>query len=289
MNSSENIHKPVLLNEVLEALSSDSAVNCFVDCTLGGGGHLRAYLEKFERPKKIYAFDQDIKVLSETSKKFEEEVSIQFIHDNFSSFAQHIQLPVDRVLVDLGVSSFQLDDPERGFSFQKDGPLDMRMNTSKGQTASEWLSQVGEKELADTIFTYGQERRSRLIARRIVTERKSRRISSTKELVECLGFKLDSKNRMGRHPLTKVFQAIRIFINDELNHLESFLEQIPAAMAPGGRLAIISFQSMEDRLVKHRLKGRLKPVNKKVIMASEEESSNNPRSRSAKLRIYSRD
>jgi len=289
LNNLTPAHLPVLLEEVLEALQCEAPVSCYADFTLGGGGHLAAFLKSQPHPKTIYAFDQDLQILNQTKLRFSKTDAIHFVHDNFSNFESTINQPIDRALVDLGVSSFQLDDPLRGFSFQKDGPLDMRMNTSKGMTAAEWISETDEKSMADAIFQYAEERRARLIARRIVAERKKRKIETTKDLVESLGFQLSSKNRQGRHPLTKLFQAIRIAVNDELGHLERFLDRIPERLSPGGRLAIISFHSIEDRIVKHRLRSRLKSVHKKVIVASPEEMKLNPRSRSAKLRIYERE
>jgi 16S rRNA (cytosine1402-N4)-methyltransferase len=191
----------------------------------------------------------------------------------------------DRVLLDLGVSSMQLDRPERGFSFMADGPLDMRMDTSAPTTAAEWLASVSEQELADTIFALGDERHSRRIARRIVEARRRTPIRRTAQLADLVAGALPPAARHGRiHPATRTFQAIRMLVNDEMGELERGLAAAVDCLAVGGRLAVISFHSHEDRLVKHFLRAHCDVVTKKPIEASLDEVRDNPRARSAKLR-----
>jgi 16S rRNA (cytosine1402-N4)-methyltransferase len=195
----------------------------------------------------------------------------------------------DRIAIDLGVSSFQLDQAERGFSFQKKGPLDMRMNPEEGQPAWEKLLQVTEKELADIFYFFGEEPRARAFARRWMTIRKTAKIRTTEDFVQAFGHRLDSKDPKGRHPLTRIFQGIRIWVNDEFGQIDRAMELLPQRLKPGGRLGVITFHSLEDRKVKSGLRGKLIPVNKKVIVASDQERSENPRARSAKLRVYERE
>lgn len=270
----------------MEHLSWSSSSEIVVDLTVGGGGHLEALLKACPRPLKVYAVDRDPYALERAKSKLEGFPDIIYLHERFDLALKKIPETPTRLLADLGVSSFQLDNAVRGFSFREEGPLDMRMDTTRGITAREWLEGVSEKGLSDILWEFGEEKRSRVLARRFVHERKSRPLATTKDLVECFGYRLDSRDPRGHHPLTRVFQAIRIYVNEEFQALQSLLEEIPTRMAVGGRLAIITFHSLEDRLVKWSLRDRLKPVNKKVIIASEEESDANPRSRSAKLRVY---
>ncbi|PIR22770.1 MAG: 16S rRNA (cytosine(1402)-N(4))-methyltransferase [Deltaproteobacteria bacterium CG11_big_fil_rev_8_21_14_0_20_45_16] len=279
-------HLPVLQDEILQLFSWKGPISSYADLTLGGGGHLKLLLEAAPLPKRIIAFDRDLQILERTRSTLSKHFAIEYFHENFDQFAEKTSGQFDRIFLDLGVSSFQLDDSTRGFSFQRDGPLDMRMDPSRGQSAWEWLESVEEKELADVLYRFGEEGRSRVHARKLVHERQTKEIRTTKAFVEALGFRLDSKDHHGKHPLTRVFQGIRIFINDELGSLERCLESLPQKLAPGGRLAIISFHSLEDRAVKWSLRGKLAAVNKKVIQANKKEMADNPRARSAKLRIY---
>lgn len=279
-------HQSVLLKESLELMAWDRPGLKIADLTLGLGGHLEAFLKNFPKPSEVWAFDQDPEALSLAKQRLKDFPDIHFVHANFESLREHCSIRFDRIFVDLGVSSLQLDEPERGFSFRKEGPLDMRMDPSRGRPAWQLLAEVREPELVQILREYGEERRAPVYARRWVRERKKGAIRRTEDFVEALGHRLDSKMPNGMHPLTKVFQAIRIWTNREMDVLDSLLEQVPSWLNKNGRLGIISFHSLEDRRVKWSLKGRLKPLHKKVIQASDEERAQNPRSRSAKLRVY---
>ncbi|MFO5439128.1 MAG: 16S rRNA (cytosine(1402)-N(4))-methyltransferase RsmH, partial [Dolichospermum sp.] len=209
---------------------------------------------------------------------------VNFIHSNFANY-QFLESTYHGILADLGVSSYHLDHPERGFSFRNTANLDMRMNQQQSLTAGDIINEWDEKELADIFFKYGEERLSRKIARRIV---ENRPFNTTTELANAIAYSVPPKYRYGRiHPATRVFQALRIAVNDELNVLETLIEKAPTALTPGGKIAIISFHSLEDRIVKHGLRNLpfLRILTKKPIMATEAEIKENPRSRSAKLRI----
>ena len=277
-------HSSILVDEICEYLSWEG-IDRLVDLTVGGGGHLEALLRRFPRPREIIAFDQDPAALAAAQKRLKDFEPIRWVHSNFRHLSKHIEGPVDRLVVDLGVSSHQLDSADRGFSFQKEGPLDMRMNPTDGEPVWKWLMRCGEEELAQILWVYGEERASRRLARRWV-ERRHPGIQTTTGFVEALGFELGSKDRTGRHPLTRVFQALRIHINQEVQALEELLDQIPLKLQKSGRAAILTFHSLEDREVKWRLRGKLKALNKKVIIAKEGELKANPRARSAKLRCF---
>ncbi len=280
-----NNHLPVLLNEVLEHLAWDHSKG-LLDLTCGGGGHLKALLDRFSTPERILAVDQDESSLERCKKRLQ-QWPIQYKHANFRSITGAEDGQFDRILVDLGVSSFQLDDADRGFSFQKVGPLDMRMDSSARETAEDLLMRCGEKELADILWNYGDEKFSRKIAKIWVNERrKLKRPLTTEDFVRTLGFELHSKTQKGRHPLTKVFQALRMWVNDEMGALEEMLNHLSDLLLPGGRVGIITFHSLEDRQVKWQLKGKLTPLMKKPIIPQPTEERDNPRARSAKLRVY---
>ncbi len=279
-------HQSVLLEEVCEALAFSGPDHVVVDLTLGGGGHLFELLKRNPQPKRAYGLDRDTYALAKAKERLKEFSFVEFIHARFDDWPKYVAEAPTRMVADLGVSSFQLDEAERGFSFRKLGPLDMRMDQSRGMTASEFLKSAREEEISDILWKYGEEKRSRVYARKIVHERKSRALETTQDFVELLGFSLESRDRQGQHPLTRVFQAIRIHVNQEFEALENLLKSLPERLAPGGRVAIISFHSLEDRIVKWTLRDRLSAINKKVIVASEEEQKSNPRSRSAKLRVY---
>ena len=256
----------------------------YLDLTVGGGGHSRLILETAE-DVKVTCVDQDedaLKAAKENLAEFGDRV--KFIHSNFANY-QFIENSYDGILADLGVSSYHLDNPERGFSFRNTANLDMRMNQQQSLTAGDIINEWDEKELADIFFKYGEERLSRRIARRIVEKRP---FDTTTELANAIAYSVPPKYRHGRiHPATRVFQALRIAVNDELKVLETLIEKAPNALIPGGRIAIISFHSLEDRPVKHGLRNSdsLRVLTKKPIIATEEEIKQNPRSRSAKLRI----
>ncbi|GAA6622459.1 16S rRNA (cytosine(1402)-N(4))-methyltransferase RsmH [Scytonema sp. NUACC26] len=279
-------HIPVLSQEVVEGLAVRPEGH-YLDATVGGGGHSRLILESAP-DVRLTALDQDEDALSAAKKElavFEERV--QFIHVNFSAY-EFPENTFDGIIADLGVSSYHLDTPERGFSFRREASLDMRMDKRQSLTAADVINEWDEAELANIFFKYGEERLSRRIARRIVEQRP---FQTTTELATAIASSVPGKYRHGRiHPATRVFQALRIAVNDELKALETFLTKAPNALVPGGRIAIISFHSLEDRIVKHSLRGSslLQVLTKKPITATEEEISNNPRARSAKLRIAER-
>jgi len=276
-------HIPVLSQEVITGLNIQPGGN-YLDLTVGGGSHSRLILETGE-DVKVTCVDQDedaLKAAKENLSEFGDRV--KFIHSNFANY-QFIENSYDGILADLGVSSYHLDNPERGFSFRNTANLDMRMNQQQSLTAGDIINEWDEKELADIFFKYGEERLSRRIARRIVEKRP---FDTTTELANAIAYSVPPKYRHGRiHPATRVFQALRIAVNDELKALETLIEKAPNALIPGGRIAIISFHSLEDRPVKHGLRNSplLRILTKKPIIATEEEIKQNPRSRSAKLRI----
>ena len=276
-------HIPVLSQEVITGLNIQPGGN-YLDLTVGGGGHSRLILETAE-DVKVTCVDQDedaLKAAKENLSEFGDRVN--FIHSNFANY-QFIENSYDGILADLGVSSYHLDNPERGFSFRNTANLDMRMNQQQSLTAGDIINEWDEKELADIFFKYGEERLSRRIARRIIEKRP---FDTTTELANAIAYSVPPKYRHGRiHPATRVFQALRIAVNDELKVLETLIEKAPNALIPEGRIAIISFHSLEDRPVKHGLRNSplLRILTKKPIIATEEEIKQNPRSRSAKLRI----
>ncbi|ABA22804.1 methyltransferase [Trichormus variabilis ATCC 29413] len=276
-------HLPVLPQEVVTGLAVRSGGH-YLDATVGGGGHSRLILEAAP-DVRLTAVDQDGDALTAAKKELAEfGEQVKFVRSNFAAY----EFPVasfDGVLADLGVSSYHLDTPERGFSFRHQANLDMRMDQRQSLSAADVINDWDEVELANIFFKYGEERLSRRIARRIVEKRP---FHTTTELAEAIASSVPPKYRYARiHPATRVFQALRIVVNDELKSLETFLEKAPKALVPGGRIAIISFHSLEDRLVKHGLRNSpsLKVLTKKPIIATEAEIANNPRSRSAKLRI----
>jgi 16S rRNA (cytosine1402-N4)-methyltransferase len=279
-------HIPVLSQEVIAGLAVRPGGN-YLDLTVGGGGHSRLILEVAD-DVKITAVDQDTDALTAAQQNLSEFGDrVKFIHSNFANYAFPANT-YDGILADLGVSSYHLDQPERGFSFRNAANLDMRMNQQQSLTAADVINDWDEKELADIFFKYGEERLSRRIARRIV---ENRPFQTTTELANAIAYSVPPKYRHGRiHPATRVFQALRIVVNDELNVLETLIEKAPLALVPSGRIVIISFHSLEDRLVKHGLRNSpmLKVLTKKPIIAGEEEISQNVRSRSAKLRIAER-
>ena len=276
-------HIPVLSQEVITGLNIQPGEH-YLDLTVGGGGHSRLILETAE-DVKITALDQDEDALNAAKENLAEFGNrVKFIHSNFANY-QFPENTYHGILADLGVSSYHLDNPERGFSFRNPANLDMRMNQQQSLTAGDIINEWGEKELADIFFKYGEERLSRRIARRIVEKRP---FNTTTELANAIAYSVPPKYRHGRiHPATRVFQALRIAVNDELKVLETLIEKAPHALIPEGRIAIISFHSLEDRPVKHGLRNSpsLRILTKKPIIATEEEIKENPRSRSAKLRI----
>lgn len=300
-------HRSVLLAEVVEALRPASGRR-LIDGTLGGGGHT---FELLKRGAEVVGFDRDPEAI-EAAKARCAEFDERFvaIRMNFSNLAEVLSETragkVDGVLLDLGVSSHQLDEPERGFSFQSDGPLDMRMNPNAPRSAADVVNQSDEAELRQIFFEYGEERAASRIARAIVAARERNTILTTSQLAAVVE---RVKHRTGRnHPATKIFQALRIEVNAELDSLRRGLEAAVASLKPGGRLAVISFHSLEDRIVKNFMRDRsqqlrdrpewpaprpnpnfsLKLVQRKPITPTKEEVKSNPRSRSSKLRVAER-
>jgi len=289
-------HQPVLLKEVLEHLPSRPD-GVFVDGTLGGGGHAKAILENSQL--KIIGIDQDLEAIfaaKENLSDFSDRV--EFVHDNYSKLPEILSSKkidsIDGILLDLGVSSYQLDNKKRGFSFQENAPLDMRMNQKDLESATDIINNYSEDDLAGIFYDYGGERNSRKIAKNIVLARNEKRIETTSELSKIVeaSFPSSYKYKYKIHPATRVFQALRIETNNELNVLQEFIPKAAELLAGDGRLEIISFHSLEDRIVKHTFReleekynDKYKVLTKKPIVATEEEITKNPRSRSAKLRV----
>ena len=295
-------HVPVLLSEVLDSLAPHSGGR-YLDGTLGGGGHAVAVLEASAPNGRLLGIDADPAALAAAGTRlaaFGERAALA--HGNFRDIGRlaHEQGfdQIDGLLLDLGVSSHQIDTPERGFSFAADAPLDMRLDPTGGETAADLVNNTPESELADLIFRYGEERGSRRVARFIAEARRKRPIETTVELAELVTRALGGRH--GKiHPATRTFQALRIAVNRELESLETALPQAVELLASGGRMAIISFHSLEDRIVKLFFRAesgyggseqpaRLQIITKKPIEAGEQEARANPRSRSAKLRIAER-
>ncbi len=298
-------HIPILLDPItdflVEGIASlpDSAPpGILIDCTLGGGGHTARILEKLStlpnrQQCRILGVDRDLDAIGRNQKKFQRELAegrLEIHHGSFSESMKFVQdRPIYGLLADLGVSSDQIDSETRGFSFRFKAPLDMRMNTTRGVPVSEWLASVSETELADVIWRYSEERFSRKIARRIVDLRSKGKLPlDTAELAEAITSVFPPALRhRGIHPATRTFQALRIQINEELKELETLIAQVFPAVSPSGRIAILSFHSLEDRLVKEEFRNRDRydlPF-KKPLQADESEVEANSRSRSAKLRF----
>lgn len=281
-------HVPVLLAESLDALGI-RAGGLYLDGTFGAGGHTRAIVE---RGGRVIAFDRD--PAAELPAGLAGSVTL--VRTNFAELGAALDdlgiATVDGVLFDFGVSSMQFDRPERGFSLANDGPLDMRMNPSDGQTAYDLLETSDETELADIIFNYGDERASRRIARKIVGARERGTLpKTTLDFARMIAGVLHVRGKRERiHPATRTFQALRIAVNDELGSIERGLDAAIARTAPGGRIAAISFHSLEDRIVKLRFRedDRLRVITRKPLLPGDDEQSRNPRSRSAKLRVAER-
>jgi 16S rRNA (cytosine1402-N4)-methyltransferase len=277
------LHTSVLATEALDALAIVPD-GTYVDATFGAGGHTRLILERLGPHGRTIAFDAD----PLASSLAPEDPRLTLIHANFRALAGELAersfAPVDGVLYDLGVSSMQLDDGARGFSFRTDAPLDMRLDPTRGETAAEYIVSHDETELADAIFQFGEERNSRRIARAL----KTKLPRTTGELAAIVAGTVHVRGHRERiHPATKTFQALRIAVNDELGALRESLDAATRVVRPGGRIAVISFHSLEDRIVKvlFREDARLQPLTRKPIVPSDEEIAANPRARSAKLRV----
>ncbi|MDM8222844.1 16S rRNA (cytosine(1402)-N(4))-methyltransferase RsmH [Ligilactobacillus salivarius] len=305
-------HITVLLNEAVDGLNIKPD-GTYVDCTLGGGGHSGLILSKLSENGKLYSFDQDITAINFNKDKFKEENElgkINFIKSNFRNISEELNkrniLGVDGILYDLGVSSPQFDNADRGFSYNYDAPLDMRMDQSQSLTARDVVNDWSYEQLVRIFFRYGEEKFAKSIARRIEKVRQQTPIETTGQLVDLIKEAIPAKaRRKGGHPAKKTFQAIRIAVNDELGALEESLEQALDLLNPGGRISVITFQSLEDRLVKVMFKQKTslpelppglpvipnsqkveyKLITRKPIVPSEDEITHNNRAHSAKLRI----
>ena len=298
-------HQPVLYQEIIHALQPKSP-GLYIDCTVGAGGHARGILEACSPEGRLLGLDLDPQALAlarEYLAPYGER--IQLVQASFVSLEELLQEhgweAVQGIVLDLGVSSMQLDTPERGFSFQFDGPLDMRFGPGSGMSAADLVNTLSEVELANILFQYGQERSSRRIAQAIL---RARPITTTRELAELI-VKVAGRTSKRIHPATRTFQALRIAVNDELNAIAQVLPQAQRLLAPGGRLAVIAFHSLEDRLVKEFMRreckdclcpprqlvctcghvATLKEVSRKPIQPGDEEIRVNPRARSARLRV----
>lgn len=290
MSDQPSQHVPVMVPEVLQLLALRPGA-VVVDGTAGGGGHLRALLDRVGPTGQVIAIDRDPQAI----ERLESELrgpSIRLVCDSYAhlpQILQELQVPaVDGVLLDLGISSDQLADPARGFSFQIDGPLDLRFNPQSGDPAWRLIERLNAQQLADLIYTYGEERHSRRIARAIVLARQQEPIRSSFQLAQIIRKSMPGKRRKERiDPATRSFQALRIAVNEELRELETALRCLPDCLQAAGRLAIISFHSLEDRRVKQAFRDdpRLTVVTRKPVRPTADEVFSNPRSRSAKLRV----
>lgn len=300
------LHRPVLLNEVLQGVAVRPEGN-FIDATFGRGGHSKALLTQLSPQSRLMVIDKDPRAIATAQALEDDRVLVR--HGSFAQMETFVDElgwrgKVAGIMMDLGVSSPQLDEAERGFSFLRDGPLDMRMNDLQGETAADWVATATQEEIADIIWQYGEERQSRRIARAIVKAREQLPLTTTKQLADVIEQVCPRRHGQHKHPATKSFQAIRIYINRELEDLEVALAQSVDILQPGGRLAVISFHSLEDRMVKRfiqrRSKGQDLPRNiplraseiqrdllcvGKAIKASVTELGENVRARSARLRL----
>jgi 16S rRNA (cytosine1402-N4)-methyltransferase len=290
-------HVSVLPAEVLAALGP-VAGQILVDATLGAGGHARLLAERLAPSGRLVALDRDPAMI-ELARPRLEGLPVTFVHAGFDDLRAVLDglglLAVDGVLADLGVCSDQLDRPERGFSFTQEGPLDMRLDPEVGEPASALLRRLGERDLADLFWNYGEERFSRRIAKRIVETRRREPLETTGQLADLVRRCVPRPPRGNRRkpaidPATRVFQALRIAVNDELAALDGLLAALPGCVRPGGRVCLISFHSLEDRRVKQALRDRdtWEEATRKPVQAGDEEVRSNPRARSAKLRAARR-
>ncbi|MCU7833638.1 MAG: 16S rRNA (cytosine(1402)-N(4))-methyltransferase RsmH [gamma proteobacterium symbiont of Taylorina sp.] len=300
-------HKPVLLKESLDALRIKPE-GVYVDGTFGRGGHSHFILQQLNESGKLIAFDKDPQAISTAQEKYSNDPRFKIHHGSFAEMEVYLSRlglceKVDGILLDLGVSSPQLDDPRRGFSFQTSGPLDMRMNDQVGMSASQWINKAKEEDIASVLYEYGEERYSRRIAKAIIWARKEQPLNDTKQLAEIIK-QAHPRWEKKKHPATRSFQGIRIFINNELDDLEQCLMQSYHCLAKGGNIAVISFHSLEDRKVKRFFRRmaegkqlppdlpvieadidrKMKLVGKR-IKAGKQELADNPRARSAVLRV----
>ena len=304
-------HKPVLLNECIEGLNIKKD-GIYVDGTLGGAGHSKEILKRLSKNGKLIGIDRDEEALNAAKENLKEYQNVIYVHDNHDNIKEILNRlgieKVDGILLDLGVSSYQLDERNRGFSYLGDNELDMRMDKSQELTAKDVVNKYSEKELANIIYEYGEERFSRKIAKNICEYRKQKTIKTTKQLVEIIENSIPKSKQNDGHPAKRTFQAIRIEVNNEIKPLEQTVKDCIDSLNDEGRLCIITFHSLEDRAVKNayiEAKGKCtcpsdlpycvcgakslgNMVNKKPIVATKEEQEENSRSKSAKLRIFER-
>ena len=310
MSNAKYQHITVLLNEAVDALAVRED-GIYVDGTFGRGGHSRLILSRLGSQGRLIVFDKDPQAIEAAQKLAEQDGRVTVVHDGFSSFQTTLDKlgieEIDGALFDLGISSPQIDDGARGFSFRFDAPLDMRMDPTRGMSAAEWIATASEQDLHEVIKNYGEERFSRQIARAIVAQRAESPIDTTRKLAQLVAQNVRTRER-GQDPATRTFQAVRIFINRELEEVEAVLPQVMGRLKPGGRLAVIAFHSLEDRIVKQFVKKYsqhpplprwaavkeadlplplLKAVGK-AIKPGVEETASNPRARSAVLRVAER-
>ncbi|MBS5835341.1 MULTISPECIES: 16S rRNA (cytosine(1402)-N(4))-methyltransferase RsmH [Neisseriaceae] len=310
MSNAEYQHITVLLNEAVDALAVRED-GIYVDGTFGRGGHSRLILSRLGSQGRLIVFDKDPQAIEAAQKLAEQDGRVTVVHDGFSSFQTTLDKlgieEIDGALFDLGISSPQIDDGARGFSFRFDAPLDMRMDPTRGMSAAEWIATASEQDLHEVIKNYGEERFSRQIARAIVAQRTESPIDTTRKLAQLVAQNVRTRER-GQDPATRTFQAVRIFINRELEEVEAVLPQVMGRLKQGGRLAVIAFHSLEDRIVKQFVKKYsqhpplprwaavkeadlplppLKAVGK-AIKPGIEETASNPRARSAVLRVAER-
>ena len=310
MSNAEYQHITVLLNEAVDALAVREG-GIYVDGTFGRGGHSRLILSRLGSQGRLIVFDKDPQAIEAAQKLAEQDGRVTVVHDGFSSFQTTLDKlgieEIDGALFDLGISSPQIDDGARGFSFRFDAPLDMRMDPTRGMSAAEWIATASEQDLHEVIKNYGEERFSRQIARAIVAQREESPIDTTRKLAQLVAQNVRTRER-GQDPATRTFQAVRIFINRELEEVEAVLPQVMGRLKQGGRLAVIAFHSLEDRIVKQFVKKYsqhpplprwaavkeadlplppLKAVGK-AIKPGVEETASNPRARSAVLRVAER-
>jgi len=285
------VHEAIMVDQVITNLIADKK-GTYVDCTFGQGGHASAILKKLDSEAKLIGIDRDQESLIKVNKIFEKDKRFSFINDKFGNIQSYFDpKSLDGILVDLGISSNQLDNPERGFSFRFKGPLDMRMSQSDKVSAETWINRSTKEEIARVLREVGEERHSRKISESICRERDLSPINTTQRLSEIV---IASKSgRSKKHPATNVFRAIRMEVNSELQELQSLLVSAGKLLKEGGRLAVISFHSLEDRIVKRFVQGKsfegqnfsFKNVGPKHFKPSQEEKIRNPRSRSAILRV----
>jgi 16S rRNA (cytosine1402-N4)-methyltransferase len=290
-------HIPVLTAEALAYLRPEQG-GLFVDCTVGLGGHSKALLE--HGAERIIGFDRDLEALASARETLAPWAGrVELVHADYRNINESLDArgvtAIDGALADLGVSSLQFDGAGRGFSFQRDEPLDMRMDRSAGETAADLVARATEEELANAIYGYGEERFSRRIARALVEERSQQRIDTTGRLAEIVRRSVPRRGYQRIDPATRTFQALRIWVNRELDGLDRFLQSAARRLREGARLVVISFHSLEDRIVKHTFRalaqGReaaIRILTKRPLVAGDEEVERNPRSRSAKLRAVER-